>query len=108
MTPSGPRIYASLTRTCSRRRALDEAAVRLMPDKVALVVGGASGIGRATAEAFLRLGYRTALADLNAELGQQVETELRGTGDCTFFPCDVTDDASVAAAVAGATSMYGR
>ena len=79
-----------------------------MPDKVALIVGGASGIGRATTEAFLRLGYRTAVADLNQALGRQVEAELRGIGDCTFFPCDVTDDASVAAAVAGATSAYGR
>ena len=68
--------------------------------KVAFVTGAGSGIGRAAAEAFVRRGYATALADLNEEAGRTVEAELRRLGECTYFPCDVTDDDTVREAVA--------
>src|SRR6478736_5984552 len=76
--------------------------------KVVLVTGAASGIGRAAAEAFVRKGWSTALADLNADAGRAVEADLRGLGECAFFRCDVTDDDSVKDAVAGAVSTFGR
>lgn len=79
-----------------------------MAGKVVFITGAASGIGRAAAETFVRRGWRTALADLNAEAGASVEAELRELGECTFFRCDVTSDDSVAEAVRGAVDAYGR
>jgi NAD(P)-dependent dehydrogenase (short-subunit alcohol dehydrogenase family) len=79
-----------------------------MPGKVVFVTGAASGIGRAAAEAFVRRGWRTALADMNEEAGKAVEAELRELGECTFFRCDVTDDGTVKDAVAGAVGTFGR
>jgi len=77
-------------------------------NKVALVTGAASGIGRATAAAFLRRGYVTALLDRDAEAGRRTEEELRSIGDCRFFLCDVSDDAGVESAVAKVVAGFGR
>ena len=76
--------------------------------KIVFVTGAASGIGRAAAEAFVRRGYATALADVNEEAGAKVEAELRALGECTFVACDVTDDDTVRDAVAAAVATYGR
>jgi NAD(P)-dependent dehydrogenase (short-subunit alcohol dehydrogenase family) len=76
--------------------------------KVAFITGAASGIGRAAAGAFVRRGYRTALADLNEEAGKAVEAELGELGECAFVRCDVTDDDSVRDAVAQIVAAYGR
>lgn len=79
-----------------------------MAGKVVFITGAGSGIGRAAAEAFVGRGWRTVLADVDEQAGAAVVAELQGRGDCTFVPCDVTDDDSVAAAVAGAVRTYGR
>jgi NAD(P)-dependent dehydrogenase (short-subunit alcohol dehydrogenase family) len=79
-----------------------------MAGKVVLVTGAGSGIGRAAAEAFVRRGWRTALADVNEENGEAAAAELGQLGECAFFPCDVTDDASVQDTVAGAVDTFGR
>lgn len=76
--------------------------------KVVFITGAASGIGRQTAETFVRGGWATALADVNEEAGLQTQAELREVGECTFFRCDVTDDDSVRTAVDSAVSSYGR
>jgi NAD(P)-dependent dehydrogenase (short-subunit alcohol dehydrogenase family) len=76
--------------------------------KVAFVTGAGSGIGRAAAEAFTRRGYAVALADVDEEAGAKAEAELRSFGTCTFVLCDVTDDTSVADAVAQTVATYGR
>jgi NAD(P)-dependent dehydrogenase (short-subunit alcohol dehydrogenase family) len=78
------------------------------PVKVVFVTGAASGIGRQTAETFVRGGWAVALADMNDEAGLGAEAELRELGECTFLPCDVTDDESVRAAVEGTVAAYGR
>ena len=56
-----------------------------MKDKVALITGAATGIGRATAELFAREGARLTLADLNVELGEALAAELRAAGHEAFF-----------------------
>jgi NAD(P)-dependent dehydrogenase (short-subunit alcohol dehydrogenase family) len=76
--------------------------------KVVFVTGAASGIGHAAAEAFLQRGYAAVLADLNADLGKEVEAELSAIGECSFVSCDVSDDDSVREAVAQAVATYGR
>jgi NAD(P)-dependent dehydrogenase (short-subunit alcohol dehydrogenase family) len=65
----------------------------------AIVTGGASGIGRATAELLAARGAQVAALDLNPD---QVADPLVG------IRCDVTDDASVRAAVAEAAERFGR
>ena len=65
----------------------------------AIVTGGASGIGRATAELLASRGAKVAALDLNPD---QVSEPLVG------IRCDVTDDESVRAAVAEAAERFGR
>ncbi|MDT7726333.1 MAG: hypothetical protein QOI21_2909 [Actinomycetota bacterium] len=64
---------------------------------VALVTGGASGLGLATAEALLAAGARVVLVDLPSSAGQAVAAELGA--NARFAPADVTDEGAVAAAL---------
>uniref|UniRef100_A0ACD5Z190 Uncharacterized protein n=1 Tax=Avena sativa TaxID=4498 RepID=A0ACD5Z190_AVESA len=75
--------------------------------KVAVITGGASGIGKATAEAFVRNGAKVVLADVQDDLGHAVAAELGPDAAC-YVRCDVTDEAQVAAAVDLAVSRHGR
>jgi 3-hydroxyacyl-CoA dehydrogenase / 3-hydroxy-2-methylbutyryl-CoA dehydrogenase len=63
----------------------------------AIVAGGASGLGEATARALHERGAAVTIADLNAEKGEALAAEL-GTR-ASFAACDVTDEEQVAAAV---------
>ena len=76
--------------------------------RVALVTGGASGIGRATAEAFLRQQYAVIVLDRDEALGKQVEQRLSSVGSCKYLYCDVADAASVARAMTQAVALHGR
>jgi NAD(P)-dependent dehydrogenase (short-subunit alcohol dehydrogenase family) len=76
--------------------------------KVALVTGGASGIGRATAEAFLRDGYAIILLDRDQANGRQVQDQLKAQGVCAFIACDVADEQSVDQAMTQAVRLHGR
>jgi NAD(P)-dependent dehydrogenase (short-subunit alcohol dehydrogenase family) len=69
----------------------------------ALVAGGASGLGEATARELAARGARVAIADLNEERGAQVAQEIGGY----FHATDVTDEERVAAAVEGAVEELG-
>lgn len=65
-------------------------------DKVAIVTGGASGIGRATVEAFAEAGARVVLADIDTEGGEAAAAELCGRGfQVDFVRLDVTDASSI-------------
>jgi len=65
-----------------------------LENKVTIVTGGASGIGRATAEKFAQEGARVVIADLNVEGAEGVAKSLSGSGHLAFA-CDVTDSARV-------------
>jgi 3-hydroxyacyl-CoA dehydrogenase / 3-hydroxy-2-methylbutyryl-CoA dehydrogenase len=65
--------------------------------KGALVAGGASGLGEATARTLASAGANVVIADLNAEKGEALAAEL-GPG-ASFVEADVTDEVAVAAAV---------
>lgn len=69
----------------------------------ALVTGGASGLGEATARALARLGARVAVLDRNAEQAARVAADIGGVA-CA---CDITDAASVAAALEQAAVAHG-
>jgi NAD(P)-dependent dehydrogenase (short-subunit alcohol dehydrogenase family) len=69
----------------------------------AVVTGGASGLGAATARALAAAGARVAVFDVNAALAEQVAAEIGGVASA----CDVTDEASVQAALATARGAHG-
>ena len=70
----------------------------------AVVTGGASGLGEATARVLAEKGVKVALFDLNAELGERLAGEIGGL----FCAVDVTDDASVDAGFAKAREAHGQ
>jgi 2-hydroxycyclohexanecarboxyl-CoA dehydrogenase len=77
--------------------------------KTAVVTGAASGIGRATAEAFALAGARVVLGDINEEAGEAVAGALAVRGaEVEYLRVDVTDPASVEAFGKGATARYGQ
>jgi NAD(P)-dependent dehydrogenase (short-subunit alcohol dehydrogenase family) len=77
--------------------------------KVAIITGGNSGIGEATARLFVREGAKVALLARREAEGNAVQEAIRAEGgDATFIQCDVTIHAAVDAAVAQTVSNYGR
>lgn len=72
-------------------------------DASAIVTGGASGLGAATAEALARKGVKTALWDMNEEKGEALAAKLGGV----FSKTNVSDEDSVAAALETAIAKHG-
>lgn len=70
----------------------------------AVVTGGASGLGRATAEALAAAGVKVAIFDINEELGQQVAAQIGGL----FCRVDITDEQSVVDGYAKARAANGQ
>ena len=80
-----------------------------MEGKVALVTGGASGIGQEAAVLFARRGAKVAVADRNAEGGAETVARIEAEGgQGQFFATDVTDEDQVAALVASVVSAFGQ
>lgn len=80
-----------------------------MSGQVVLVTGGARGIGEHTARLAAARGAKVVLAGLEPERLAAVTADLTAAGhDATWFACDVTDQVSLAAAVAGTVAAYGR
>lgn len=76
--------------------------------KVAIITGGASGIGEATARVFAQNGARmVVIADIQDQLGRQVATSI-GEDKCSYVHCDVTDEDQVKTMVESTVEKHGR
>jgi NAD(P)-dependent dehydrogenase (short-subunit alcohol dehydrogenase family) len=74
--------------------------------KVAIVTGGASGLGRATVEAYVAKGVKVAIFDLNEANASEVIAGL-GADNVAFWSVNVADEESVKEAVAGVVEKFG-
>jgi len=85
-----------------------------LKDKVALITGGAAGIGQATAQRFAEEGATVVICDVNPLAGEAVLLKLSAEHPATtgpghsFYPVDVTNRAAVQAWVDDAVARYGR
>jgi NAD(P)-dependent dehydrogenase (short-subunit alcohol dehydrogenase family) len=78
-------------------------------NKVVLVTGGASGIGRATALAFATEGADVVVTDVQTEAGEETVRMVGATrGNGTFVACDISKSSEVAGAVNCCVENYGR
>lgn len=81
----------------------------ILDNKVAIITGAASGIGRATAQVFAREGARLVIADMNEEGGNETLAQLKQAGaSAIFVKVNVAKASEVEAMVAQAVTTYGR
>lgn len=81
----------------------------LLDGKVALITGGAMGMGAATAELFAAEGAKVVIADINEELGRkQMQKIIDAGGTCAFVKADVSKAEDVEAMVQFAVDTFGK
>ena len=79
----------------------------LFENKVALITGAASGIGRAAALGFAARGAVVAAADIS-DTSDTVAEIIAAGGTAAYFSCDITDEAQVEAAIRDAVAQFGK
>ena len=81
----------------------------LLADKVALIAGGAQGIGEGVARSFARFGAKVVVADKNAEVGEATAKSINEDGGTALFAhCDIRELEQVEKAVDLAMDEFGR
>jgi NAD(P)-dependent dehydrogenase (short-subunit alcohol dehydrogenase family) len=80
-----------------------------LKDKVAMVTGAGSGIGKGIATVFFREGAKVVLADRDEKAGKKTAEEIRRSGgDALFVKCDVSEEEQVKAMIQTTVAKYGR
>ena len=74
--------------------------------KVALITGGAGGIGKVTAEKFLKEGAIVVISDFNEEAGKLTQSELKQYGEVSFFQADVSNSTQIESMVGAVLEKY--
>ncbi|KAB2098105.1 hypothetical protein E1A91_A01G219400v1 [Gossypium mustelinum] len=85
----------------------ESSMIKRLDAKVALITGGASGLGECSARLFVKQGAKVLIADIQDELGHSLCQEL-GTENISYVHCDVTCESDVENAVNLAVSKYGK
>lgn len=80
----------------------------VLKDKVALITGGAQGMGKTTAEVFLKAGAKVVICDVQADKGTEVAKELSTLGEVYFAKADISSAHDVEALVKSTVERYGR
>ncbi len=81
----------------------------MLENRVAFITGAASGIGEGTARRFAQEGARVALADVMAEEGERVRSELEAAGhQAIYVDCDVSDPEAVKRAIDTTVERFGK
>ncbi|MPY80570.1 MAG: glucose 1-dehydrogenase [Actinophytocola sp.] len=86
--------------------SVESSVIGAVEGKVALVTGGAAGIGQATATTLARAGMRVVVADIDTEGARRVVTDIGDTASRVHF--DATDQHSIAAMVDTVLERHGR
>jgi len=86
----------------------DRGEIMKLKDKVCVVTGAASGIGREIARTYAREGAHVVIADLNQQGADAVAAELGGSGKALAVAMDVTSEEQVEAGMAKAIATFGR
>ena len=92
-----------ITLSLNSKNSLSGRTTMQLKDQAAIVTGGASGLGAATARRLAAQGAKVAVCDLNAKLAETVAAEIGGVA----VICDVSDAASAEAAIAKAAAAHG-
>lgn len=79
-----------------------------MDQPVALITGGAQGIGKATANALLAVRMSVVIADVDEEAGAETADEYRSLGDIRFVACDVAQESNVRDLIGTTVGHYHR
>ncbi|KAK2632820.1 hypothetical protein EUGRSUZ_L01033 [Eucalyptus grandis] len=87
--------------------ALLSRAARRLEGKVAVITGGAGGIGESTARLFSKHGARVIIADIRDDLGESVCKDL-GPETASFVHCDVSSESDVEKAINTAVDKHGK
>jgi len=88
-----------------RNEGIDDMRLR---NKVAVITGGANGIGFASARRFLEEGAKVVIADFDSENGKARAIQLKDKGEIRFIYVDVTDEASVLQLMNETVEQHGR
>ena len=81
----------------------------MLKDKVAVIMGAGSGVGRASARRFAQEGASVICADIDLDRAKETVAEIEATGGTVVAEhCDVAQDADVAATVTSAVERFGR
>ncbi|MEK4347639.1 SDR family NAD(P)-dependent oxidoreductase [Paenibacillus sp. FSL P4-0184] len=80
-----------------------------LKDKIIIITGAGSGIGKSTAALFASEGATVIIADVQEDSGKAAVTEIEATGgNAMFIPCDVTDASSTTVMVDQVFNTFGR
>lgn len=80
----------------------------VLKGKVALITGGAQGMGKATAAVFLQAGAKVVICDVQEDKGTEAAQELSSLGEIAFKQADISSSEQVAALVKFVADKFGR